>query len=93
MSTENSAILISGKITHVGAKEQINEKFAKQVFFVQTLDKYPQEYKLETWNKDFNELVGNTGVFYINLRGRSYIRKDGTKDGNNTFQCYDWNID
>jgi hypothetical protein len=88
MSTENSAILISGKITHVGAKEQKSEKLSVQKVWIETLDKYPQTLEIQLNNKDFNGLVGDTGVFSINLKGRQWQDKVF-----NTLECWKWNID
>jgi hypothetical protein len=88
MSTENSAILISGKITHVGVKEQKSDKLAVQKVWIQTLDKYPQTLEIQLNNKDFNGIVGDTGVFSINLRGRQWQDRVF-----NTLECWKWDID
>jgi hypothetical protein len=88
MSTENSAILISGKITHVGAKEKKTEKLTVQKVWIETLDKYPQTLEIQLNNKDFNGLVGDTGVFSINLRGRQWQDRVF-----NTLECWKWDID
>jgi hypothetical protein len=88
MSTENSAILISGKITHVGAKEQKTDKLAVQKVWIETLEKYPQTLEIQLNNKDFTGLVGDTGVFSINLRGRQWQDRVF-----NTLECWKFNID
>jgi hypothetical protein len=93
MSTENSAILISGKITHVGAKEQKTDKLAVQKVWVQTLEKFPQTLEIQLNNKDFTGLVGDTGVFSINLRGRAWTNSNNETKVFNTLECWKFDID
>jgi hypothetical protein len=93
MSTENSAILISGKITYVGAKEQKSEKLTVQKVWIETMDKYPQTIEIQFNNKDFNGLVGDTGVFSINLRGRSWTNSNNETKVFNTLECWKFDID
>jgi hypothetical protein len=93
MSTENSAILISGKITHVGAKEQKSEKLSVQKVWIETMDKYPQTLEIQLNNKDFTGLVGDTGVFHINLRGRAWTNLNNETKVFNTLECWKWDID
>jgi hypothetical protein len=93
MSTENSAIIISGKITHVGAKEKKTDKLAVQKVWIQTMEKYPQTLEIQLNNKDFTGLVGDTGVFSINLRGRSWTNSNNETKVFNTLECWKWDID
>ena len=93
MSTENSAILISGKITHVGAKEQKTEKLTVQKVWIETLDKYPQTLEIQFNNKDFNGRVDDTGVFHIKLRGRAWTNSNNETKVFNTLECWRWDID
>jgi hypothetical protein len=72
----------------VGAKEQKTEKLTVQKVWIETLDKYPQTLEIQFNNKDFNGLVGDTGVFNINLRGRQWQDKVF-----NTLECWRWDID
>ena len=93
MSTENSAILISGKITHVGAKEQKTEKLTVQKVWIETMEKYPQTLEIQFNNKDFNGRVNDTGVFHIKLRGRSWTNANNETKVFNTLECIKDSVD
>ena len=88
MSNQNNGILISGKITFVGANEKKSDKLSVQKVWVQTLEQYPQTLELQLNNKTFNGRVNDTGVFHINLRGRQWQDKVF-----NTLECWKWEID
>lgn len=85
---ENSSILVSGRVVNVLPYEQKTEKFGCQKIHVETLEQYSQTLELQINNKQFNAIIGDTGVFHINLKGRKYNEKVF-----NSLECWKWEID
>lgn len=76
---------ITGKIVHATKPEQITNTFRKRDLIVE-IDQdtqYPQEIKVELHNNNCELITGmNKGddvEVHINLRGRSYVNKEGKK--------------
>lgn len=84
---------IAGEIIFIGQTQQIKETFTKRTFVVQTkLDQYPQEYELQLTKDGCSKLdafkVGDSVVASINLRGRSYTKKDGSRGWFTSLDCW-----
>lgn len=87
---------ISGEIIFIGETQQIKDTFTKRNFVVQTkLDQYPQEYELQLTKDGCSRLdgfrVGDTVTASINLRGRGYTKKDGSRGWFTSLDC--WKLD
>jgi hypothetical protein len=83
---------LTGKIIFIGEVQQVSEKFAKRDFAIETLEQYPQQIKFEL-HQDRTDLIDPYNINEIvtvsyNLRGRSYLDKNGVTQYSNTFQSW-----
>ena len=87
--------MITGTIKVINATQQITEKFKKRSFVITTEEKYPQTVELETLQEDVTILdglkVGDRVEVSYNIRGREWIKKDGSTGYFNSLQA--WRID
>ncbi len=79
---------LTGKIIFIGELQQVSEKFAKRDFAIETLEQYPQQIKFEL-HQDRTDLIDPYKIDEIitisyNLRGRSYLDKNGVTQYSNT---------
>ena len=84
---------VTGEIIFIGDTQQIKDTFTKRNFVVQTkLDQYPQEYELQLTKDGCSKLdafkVGDTVTASINLRGRGYTKKDGSRGWFTSLDCW-----
>ena len=84
---------IQGEIIFIGETQQIKDTFTKRNFVVQTkLEQYPQEYELQLTKDNCSRLddfvCGDTVIASINLRGRGYTKKDGTRGWFTSLDCW-----
>jgi single-strand DNA-binding protein len=83
---------LTGKIIYIGEVQVISEKFSKRDFAIATLEQYSQEIKLEL-HQDRIDLIDPYKIDEIvtisyNLRGRSYLDKNGFTQYSNTLQAW-----
>jgi hypothetical protein len=83
---------LTGKIIFIGELQQVSEKFAKRDFAIETLEQYPQQIKFEL-HQDRTDLIDPYKIDEIvtvsyNLRGRSYLDKNGITQYSNTLQSW-----
>lgn len=83
---------LTGKIIFTGEVQQVSEKFAKRDFAIETLEQYPQQIKFEL-HQDRTDLIDPYKIDEIvtvsyNLRGRSYLDKNGVTQYSNTLQSW-----
>jgi len=86
---------LQGKIKQVFQTETYNN-FDKRIFWIQELaEKFANTFQLELWKDDCkmidNYKVGDYVTIYIDIKGKSFNRKDGTEGVINTLKC--WNIE
>lgn len=86
---------LQGKIKQVLQKETFNN-FTKRVFWIEEIaDKYANTFELQLWKDDCDMIdsykVGDYVTVYIDIKGKSFNRKDGTEGVINTLKC--WNIE
>lgn len=84
---------VTGEIIFIGDTQQIKDTFTKRNFVIQTkLDQYPQEYELQLTKDGCSKLdafkVGDTVTASINLRGRGYTKKDGSRGWFTSLDCW-----
>lgn len=72
---------VKGRITVVNATQQINDTFQKRELVLQTVEDWPQVYKIEFIQDNCKKLdgynVGDMVTVGINLRGREYTKQNG----------------
>lgn len=84
---------ITGTIILIKDAQQVSEKFRKKEFVIKTDDQnYPQEILLELV-QDKCEIInsyreGSQVKAHINIRGRSFINKQGVKSWFNSIACW-----
>ena len=86
---------LQGKITKIFEKETYNN-FDKRIFWIKEIaDKFANSFSLELWKDDCkmidNYKIGDYVTIYIDIKGKSFTRKDGTDGVMNTLKC--WNIE
>lgn len=84
-----SQIKIEGKIKRLFQKQQITDNFSKrEVWIEETEGQYPNTFCVEFPNDKGSQLdqfkEGDIVSIDVNLRGKSWVSKDGTKEGCNT---------
>lgn len=88
-------ISVKGFVENIGELRIISEKFRTQDLTIKTSENYPQLITVSFHNDKTDLLNGiekNSAVTaYINLRGRSFTRKDGSVSYVNTLEC--WKLD
>ena len=83
---------LTGKLIFVGETQQISEKFSKRDFVIETFEQYPQQIKFEL-HQDKTDLIDSYTInetinISYNLRGRSYVDKNGLTQYSNTLQAW-----
>ena len=83
---------LTGKIIFIGEVNQVSDKFQKRDFVLETQEQYPQQIKLEL-HQDRVDLIDVYQLDEVvtadfNLRGRSYIDKQGQTQYSNTLQVW-----
>jgi len=83
---------LTGKLIYVAETKQISEKFRKRDFAIETQEQYPQEVKFEL-HQDKTDLIDSYTIDEVitvsfNLRGRSYLDKNGVTQYSNTLQSW-----
>lgn len=83
---------LTGKLIYVAETQQITDKFSKREFVVETFEQYPQQIKFEL-HQDKTDLIDSytineTITVSLNLRGRSYVDKNGLTQYSNTLQAW-----
>lgn len=79
------ALSITGKVIEVGKPQQVTEKLKKRTLIVEYAEnvQYPEQIQFEAVNDKCNLLdelrEGDEVTVHFNLRGRSYVGKDGKK--------------
>lgn len=78
---------LKGEIIHIGETQTFASGFQKREFVIRTQEQYSQEILLELFSDKVDLIdahkIGDTVDVGINLRGKSYINKQGeTKWGN-----------
>lgn len=83
---------VSGNLKLVRETQQVTDKFQKREFVVQTTEQYPQFITMELQG-DKCDIIdsyaeGEEVVVDINLRGRSWVNKDGEEKFFNTIVAW-----
>ncbi len=83
---------LTGKIIFIGEVNQVSDKFQKRDFVLETQEQYPQQIKLEL-HQDRIDLIDVYQLDEVvtadfNLRGRSYVDKQGQTQYSNTLQVW-----
>ena len=90
-----SNLTFKGIITHIGATQQVSEKFKKREIWIQDESQYPQTVCFE-FHQDKTDILdvyteGQIVTIYFNLRGREWANAQGEKKVFNTLQA--WKIE
>ena len=76
-----SELKLTGRVLAIMDKQQVNDKFAKREFVIETDDQYPQQVKFELMNAKCEDIdtyqLGQTIDVHFNVRGRKWINKQG----------------
>lgn len=87
---------VQGTVVYVGETQTVGaSNFRKREFVIKTEESYPQEILME-FVQDKVSLLDNIQInqqvkAHLNLRGRSYVNKDGETKWMNQLQA--WKID
>jgi len=85
---------LNGKIILIKPTQQVNEKFAKREFVIETFDLYPQKILLQCVQQNCelldNYALGQVVDVNVNVRGRDWTNKDGVIMYFNTLEA--WSI-
>jgi len=86
-------ITVTGTILVINDTNVVSDKFKKREFVLEVPDgNYPQKLLIETINDRTNLLdkyhVGDELTAHINLRGRSFEKKDGSTGYFNSIECW-----
>lgn len=85
---------LKGKIIEISATQQVTESFKKREFVLEYAEnpQYPEYLKMEFVQDKCDLLdkyeLGQDVTVSINLRGRSYVDKEGTKRYFNSIQAW-----
>jgi hypothetical protein len=76
-----SELKLTGRVLAIMDKQQVNDKFAKREFVIETDEKYPQQVKFEL-TQDYCDLIdtykiGQSINVSFNIRGRAWTNKQG----------------
>jgi len=86
---------LQGKITKIFETTKHNNNFYKRIFWIQEIGEYANTFELQLWKGDCNMIdnykVEDYVTIYIDIKGKSFPRKDGTEGVINTLKC--WNIE
>ncbi len=76
-----SDLKLTGRVLAIMDKQQVNDKFAKREFVIETDDQYPQQVKFELMNAKCEDIdkhqLGQTIDVHFNCRGRKWTNKQG----------------
>lgn len=83
---------LSGKLIFVSETQEVTEKFSKREFVIETIEQYSQQIKFEL-HQDKTDLIESYKIDEVisvsfNLRGRSYVDKNGITQYSNTLQAW-----
>ena len=86
---------IEAKVKRVCDTVVVSDKFKKREVVVETIEQYPQVLLLQTSQAKCDLLdsavIGRVGSFYLNLRGREWLDKEGVVKVFNTIEI--WKIE
>lgn len=87
-----SSTKLTGKVYHVGQTEFVSEKFSKRELVIETNDKYPQFISVQFVNDKCtvvdNIKLGEVVEVSVNIRGREWTDKNGTRKFFNTIEAW-----
>ncbi len=88
-------IKLSGKIKEIFPTESFTS-FEKRLFWLEEVaERFQNTWQLELWNADCpmidNYKKGDYVTCYIDIKGKSFLRKDGTDGVMNSLKC--WNFE
>jgi len=90
-----SNVIIKGRVSVIGATQQVSDKFAKRDFVIETQDQFPQLISLQVTQDKCGLLdsikLGSEVTAHVNIRGRKWTDKDGVDKYFNTLEC--WKIE
>jgi len=76
-----SDLKLTGRVLAIMDKQQVNDKFAKREFVIETDDQYPQQVKFELMNAKCEDIdkhqLGQTIDVHFNVRGNKWTNKQG----------------
>lgn len=83
---------LTGKLIYVAETQQVTDKFSKRDLAIETQEQYPQQVKFEL-HQDKTDLINSYAIDEVitvsfNLRGRSYVDKNGLTQYANTLQIW-----
>jgi hypothetical protein len=83
---------LSGKLIFISETQEVTEKFSKREFVIETIEQYSQQIKFEL-HQDKTDLIESYKIDEVisvsfNLRGRSYVDKNGITQYSNTLQAW-----
>lgn len=90
-----SNTIIKGRVSVIGATQQVSDKFTKRDFVIETTDQYPQLISLQVTQDKCGLLdtirLGSEITAHVNIRGRKWTDKEGVDKYFNTLEC--WKIE
>lgn len=77
-------LYLIGYIKKIFKEEQVSDTFKKREFVIETVEDYPQTFKIELTQDKTGKIapfkVGDKVKVQYNMRGREYTKDQGTKE-------------
>lgn len=90
-------IKVTGRILKIFPIQIEKNDFTKRIFWLEENEKYKNILQVETWKNDTaildNFREGEVGTFYIDLKGRMFMGRDGENKITNSLKCWNYEKD